>query len=431
MDSPIRASEEGARGRNPLLRVEQQTLIRELAAQKLSISRIAREVGVHRHTVQAFLLQGPPGARAPRAPRASPIDPFADYLRARLAQFDLSGVRLLEEIRERGYRGSYTVVKDFIRPLKRDRALAAVVRFETPPGVQSQVDFGHFGYLEEDGVRHHLYGFSMVLGYSRCRFLEFVTRIDTPRLIRCHLDAFDYFGGYTDEILYDNMSQVVLERALRSEENKWNPLFEDFAKYYDFRTRLCWPYRPETKGKIERTIGFVKSNFFLGRPFSGLTDLNLQAQRWCNTVNAERIHATTGVVPISQLEEEQLHPVADRAPYQIVVTETRRVSRECFVSYLGNRYSVPWRFAGREAQLEIRDGVLIVRVDGEERCHHELRSGSGAVVRVKEHFAGLYGATRQKNLQEFVRTHREQPLPAVEERPLAVYDEFLCTGAPP
>ncbi|MHB8352417.1 MAG: hypothetical protein ACYDFT_07020 [Thermoplasmata archaeon] len=88
--------------------MEQQTLIRELAAQKLSISRIARVAGVHRHTVHAFLLRGPPGARAPRAERASPIDPFADYLRTRLAQYDLSAVRLFEEIRERGYRGGYT-----------------------------------------------------------------------------------------------------------------------------------------------------------------------------------------------------------------------------------------------------------------------------------------------------------------------------------
>ena len=189
----------------------------------------------------------------------------------------------------------------------------------------------------------------------------------------------------------------------------WNPLFEDFTRHYGIRTRLCWPYRPETKGKIECTIGFIKSNFFLGRPFTGLGDLNRQAQRWCNTVNAERIHATTGVVPISQLDEEQLHPVAGRAPYQIVVTEARHVSRECFVSYRGNRYSVPWRFAGREAQLEIRGGELLVRVDGEERCRHELRAGSGAVVRVKEHFAGLYGATRQQNLHEFLRTHREEP----------------------
>lgn len=425
MDSLILPLEEGVRGRNRVLRVEQQTLVRELAAQKLPISEIARVVGVHRHTIHAFLLQGPPGARAPRALRASPIDPFKDYLRARLAQYDLSAVRLFEEIRERGYLGGYTIVKDFVRPFKRDRALSAVVRFETAPGVQSQVDFGSFGTLDEDGARHRLYGFSMVLGYSRCRYVEFLTHIDTPRLIQCHLNAFDYLGGYTDEVLYDNMAQVVLERALRTEDNRWNPLFEDFTRHYGIRTRLCWPYRPETKGKIERTIGFVKSNFFLGRPFSHLGDLNRQAQRWCNTVNVERVHATTGVIPITQLEEEQLHPVDGRAPYQIVVTEIRRVSRECFVSYRGNRYSVPWRFAGREAQLELRDGELLVRVDGEERCRHELRAGSGAVVRTKEHFAGLYGATRQQNLHEFLRAHREEPPPTVEERPLAVYDQFL------
>jgi transposase len=412
-----------------MLRVEQQTLIRELAAQQLSISRIAREVGVHRHTVHAFLLQGPPGTREPRASRPSPIDPFKDYLRARLAQYDLSAVRLLEELRERGYRGGYTIVKDFIRPFRRDRAVAAVVRFETPPGVQAQVDFASFGSIEEDGVRRHLHGFSMILGYSRCRYLEFLTKINTPRLIQCHLNAFDYFGGYTDEILYDNMAQVVLERALRTEDNRWNPLFEDFVRHYDFRTRLCWPYRPETKGKIERTIGFIRGNFFVGRPFTDLGDLNRQAQRWCTTVNADRVHATTGVVPIARLEEEQLHPVAGRAPYQIVITETRRVSRECFVSFGGNRYSVPWRFAGREAELEIRGIELIVRVGGEELCRHELRVGRGAVVRVKEHFTGLYGTTRQQNLHEFLRTHREEPPPAVEERPLAIYDQFLGGAA--
>ena len=202
---------------------------------------------------------------------------------------DLSAVRLFEEIRERGYLGGYTIVKDFVRPLKRYRALAAVVRFVTAPGVQSQVDFGSFGTLDEDGARHRLYGFSMVLGYSRCRYVEFLTHIDTPRLIQCHLNAFDYLGGYSDEILYDNMAQVVLERALRTEDNRWNPLFEDFTRHYGIRTRLCWPYRPETKGKIERTIGFIKSTFFLGRPFTSLGDLNCQAQRWCNSVNAERI----------------------------------------------------------------------------------------------------------------------------------------------
>jgi transposase len=412
-----------------MLRLEQQAAIAQMAAQKMSISAIARDLAIDRKTVRSFLQLGVPGERHLRAEGPSLLDPYTDYLRARLAQYPLSSVRLLEEIRQRGYSGGYDLVKRFVQPLRRAREIPAVVRFETDPGQQAQVDFGHFGLLEEDGVRRHLYGFSMVLGYSRCRYVEFVTRISTPVLIQCHVNAFDYFGGYPDDLLYDNMTQVVFERALLTSEHKWNRQYGEFAAYYGFRPRLCWPYRPQTKGKIERTIRFVKENFFLGRPFTGLGDLNRQAGCWCNTVNAERIHATTGRIPLDLLEEEQLHPIDARPRFPVTVCETRKISRECFVAFGGNRYSVPWRYAGREAQLRLRDRQLLVEVDNQEVCRHELRSGSGAVVRVKEHFAGLYSAVRQRNLSEYLRTHPEVPIPTVEERPLAVYDQFLERGA--
>ncbi len=416
------------RGRNQVLRLEQQAAIRQMWGDKVSISAIARELGLDRKTVRTFLLIGPPGERHPRAVTPSVLDPFKSYLQERIVQYPLSSIRLFEEIQRQGYTGGYGLVKEFVRPLRRQRQIAAVLRFETDPGQQAQVDFGHFGYLEEDGVRRHLYGFSMILGYSRCRYVEFVTRITTPVLIQCHLNAFDYLGGYPDDLLYDNMTQVVFERALLTADHKWNRQFAEFTAYYGFRPRLCWPYRPQTKGKVERTIRFVKENFFLGRPFTGLGDLNRQAQRWCNTVNAERIHATIGVVPLSRLEEEQLHPLDARPLFPVTVCETRKISRECFVSFGGNRYSVPWRYAGREAQLRLRDRQLLIEVDNQEVCRHELRSGSGAVVRVKEHFVGLYSTTRQRNLSEYLRLHAPAPLPEVEERPLAVYDEFLRSG---
>jgi hypothetical protein len=196
---------------------------------------------------------------------------------------------------------------------------------------------------------------------------------------------------------------------------------------------LPWALRREHsttfgKGKIERTIRFVKEHFFLGRSFVGLADLNRQAQRWCNTVNTERVHATTGVIPLDRLAEEDLHPLDARPTFPVTIHETRKVSRECFVSFGGNRYSVPWRFAGREAQLRVKDRELRIEIDNQEVCRHELRSGSGSVVKIKEHFAGLYSATRQRNLSEYLRTHSAAPIPEVEERPLAVYDQFLSSG---
>ena len=414
-----------------MLRAEQQEQIQAMWERKVSISEIARQVGIDRKTVRSLLLGGPPGQRTERVPRPSPLDPFKDYLKARVATYPLSAVRLYDEILEKGYTGRYGLVKNFVRPLKRERALVAVQRFETDPGVQSQVDFGYYGTFERDGVTRKLYGFNMLLGYSRCRYLEFVTQISTPVLIQCHLNAFDYFGGYTDHILYDNMSQVVLERALRTEDSKWNAQFQDFAHHFDFQVHLCWPYRPETKGKIESGVKFSKGNFFLGRTFCSFEDLNQQARRWCHHVNTERTHRETGVIPLERLEEEHLRPLDGRPPYQLVLKEFRRIDRECYLSFEGNRYSAPWRFAGREAELQVHDGWVQVLVDHVEVARHDRRpKGMGAKVRNQEHFVGLGKATRQRNLDQFVRMHPTQPPPPlVERRPLAEYD-FLVGGRP-
>ncbi|MGI0129796.1 MAG: hypothetical protein ACREEC_06560, partial [Thermoplasmata archaeon] len=126
-----------------------------MSAERMSISAIARELGIDRKTVRGLLRLGPPGGRGPRAEAPSLLDPFKPYLQARLAQHPLSSVRLLEEIQRQGYAGGYDLVKRFVRPLRRAKEMAAVIRFETDPGQQAQVDFGHFGYLEEDGVRRH------------------------------------------------------------------------------------------------------------------------------------------------------------------------------------------------------------------------------------------------------------------------------------
>jgi hypothetical protein len=243
------------------------------------------------------------------------------------------------------------------------------------------------------------------------------------------LNAFEYFGGFTQEILYDNMKQVVIKRALKSSDSEWNSQFEDFFKCFGFIPRLCRPYRPQTKGKIENTVGYVKRDFFLGRRFTSLEDLNSQVNRWLERVNST-VHGTTYQIPLERFKEENLNPLDQVLPYKVVHKETRKVSRDCYISFLGNKYSVPYRFAGRTAELQIFEGKCEVYVDYEKVCEHEILPGNCRVVRKKEHFQGLLSEI----LKESSKCKRDSQIPLkfsgpeVEKRSLDVYEIFSQGG---
>ena len=136
--------------------------------------------------------------------------------------------------------------------------------------------------MEMEGRSRKLYCFSYVLGYSRLRYAEFTTDIRTHNLIKLHLNAFLYTGGTTSEILYDNLKQVVLERKIKASESTFNSIFLQFSGHYGFTVRLCYPNRPQTKGKVENSIKFIRGNFLNGRQFSSLQDINNQCSLWLN-----------------------------------------------------------------------------------------------------------------------------------------------------
>ena len=229
-------------------------LIRELSSQNLSISEISRQTGFDRKTVRKYLnLKTLPGPQK-RPGRKSKLDPFKPYILEKLNEGHYTAARLYREIKEMGFDGGKTIVKDFIKEARPKQGVPGVLRYETKPGVQVQVDWGELGTIEVDGKLKKLFCFNMILGYSRMRYVEFTLSTDTPTLIQCHLNAFEYFGGFTQEILYDNMKQVVIRRALKSSDSEWNSQFEDFFKCFGFIPRLCRPYRPQTKGKIENTV---------------------------------------------------------------------------------------------------------------------------------------------------------------------------------
>lgn len=190
---------------------------------------------------------------------------------------------------------------------------------------------------------------------------------------------------------------------------------------------MCRPYRPQTKGKIENTIGYIKRDFFLGKDFISLENLNEQAKQWLERVNAS-VHGTTHEIPIERLEKEELLPF-NELPYMVIRKEKRKISRDCYVSYSGNKYSVPYRFAGRLSEISISEGKLRVLVDSEQVCEHEIVPGNHRVIRTKEHFQGLLSETLKQNSQCRKATQITINFSdiEVEKRSLEIYDAF-CEG---
>src|SRR5512135_2890797 len=297
-----------------LVRLGEIAMILELHRQGVSVSAIARQVGLDRKTVHKYIERGlEPPMYGPRPPRASKIAPFSRYLRERLAAFpQLTGRRLHRELRELGYTGGYSILTEFLRDIRPIEPAPFEMRFETPPGRQAQVDFAHFRtvFTDDPGTERILWLFSLVLGHSRMLWARFVLHQDLPTLLRCQAAAFEALGGVPEHILYD---RTLLE----------------FARHYGYLPKACKPYRAKTKGKVERPYRYIREDFFLGRSFRNLDDLNQQLRQWLDQVANVRVHATTRRVVAEHFTEER--PKLQQLPagsFQAVLRLERRITRD-------------------------------------------------------------------------------------------------------
>ena len=298
-------------------------MILELHRQGLKVAAIARQLGIDRKTVRKYISRGlEPPTYGPRPHRQKSTDPFLPYLRERLVAFPgLTAVRLWREMRERGYAGGYTAVKRAVRDIRPEPVTPFEVRFETPPGEQAQVDLARFEveFTDEPGVTRIVWLFSMVLGYSRLIWARFIVHQDLQSVLRCHIAALEAIGGVPREILYDRMKTAVI-----GEDPDglviYNRALLDLARHYGFQPRACRPYRPKTKGKVERPFRYIREDFFLGTSFRNLDDLNIQLRRWLDTVANPRLHATTQrIVNEAFAEEKPMLKPLPLVPYRTVL----------------------------------------------------------------------------------------------------------------
>lgn len=294
---------------------------------------------------------------------------------------------------------SYTTIQTYVKNKKHKLNNKATIRFETMPGLQGQVDWGFFEnykVYDEYGKEHKLYCFLMILGYSRMRYIEFVTDMSTATLIQCHINAFNYFGGYPNEILYDNMKQVVVKRLLRQKDSELNKQFEDFVGFFKIKPLLCRPYRGQTKGKIERTVRYVRENFMIGIKYKSLEDLNNKAYLWLEKIN-NKIHGTTNEIPKVRLIEENLNKITRM--YNINKESVRKVEYDCLISYKNNKYSVPVDYIKRQVIVVSMDNILNIYCDGKIIATHPISKSKNEMIISKIHYDKLskYYTMKQEN----------------------------------
>lgn len=382
-----------------------------------SIKAIARLTGHSRNTVRRLLRGGcPPESRT--SCRSSKLDPYKEYLESRVREVSLSAVRLLAEIRAMGYSGSIDVLRRYLHGLRgqRRRKSRLTVRFETPPGRQMQADWAHCGRFEmPDGAQLAVYAFVAVLGFSRMLYVEFTRSMRLATLLACHLNAFRFFGGVPQEVLYDNMRQVKLESG------RFHPLFVDFARHHGFAIRTHQVRRPRTKGKVEKAVDYVEDNFLAGRSFADLDDLNAQRFTWLDQANS-RMHATTGRRPVDLWAEEGLVPFISIRPYTIVEPVLRKVDVEGFVRWGGSRYSVPPELSGTTVVLTRQEGRIVVRAKDAIVAEHREAPRHGATIADPRHVAELWrlSVARSKAPLPSWRLTFDQ---AVATTPLQTYQE--------
>ena len=299
----------------------ERSYMHRLLDEGLYITDIARRLGRCRQTIYNWIDQdkqaesGETPKKATRRP--SKLDPYKPYLDSRLERFDLPATVLLDEIKEKGYTGGITILREYVAKVKKRQVRRVVDRFETEPGRQAQVDWASCGLIDHDGTRRRLSLFVLVLGYSRVIWASFVVSEQRPVMLGLLEDAFQAIGGVPKELLVDNMKQAVEAARTQDSPAVIQPAFRSFADHWGFEVLACPPYWPRAKGKVERMVDYIKRSFLEGRRFTDLEDLNAQLRAWLAETANRRLHGTLKERPIDRLEGDQaaLRPLAGLAPF--------------------------------------------------------------------------------------------------------------------
>lgn len=316
----------------------------------LKPAQIARELSLDPRTVAKWIQENHFRKRA-SVQRPSKLDPFKPSIVRMLETHPYSAAQILQRIREEGFDGRYSIVKDYVRKVRPKRQ-PAFLKLAFAPGECAQVDWGSFGSVSVGSSSRRLSFFVMVLCYSRMMYLEFTVSQTMEHFLACHQNAFDYFGSVPRKIMVDNLKSAVLRR-ITGEAPVLNPTYLDFANTYGFTIAPCNVRAGNEKGRVENGVGYAKKNFLAGLDIPHFEALNPAARIWLNEVANVRIHGETRKKPIDLLKEEKPHllPLPPHC-FDIANVTQARASSQFRIALDSNHYSVPAQYAGARLTLK-------------------------------------------------------------------------------
>jgi len=382
---------------------------------------IARKLAINVKTVRRILRHDLPSDK-PQV-KAGKLTAYQEIIKSKVKQ-GLTGNRILRELREVGYDGGRTILLDYIRKLRGNSQVARrwFCRFETPPAQEAQVDWSPYRVLiASKEVRVHC--FSMILANSRYLFIQFHRNEKLPTLLSAHVAAFDFFGGVTRRIVYDNMTTVTLGRKRR--KVIWHPEFNRFAKYYAFEPYACRPRDPNRKGKVENPFFYVENDFLQGTNFDSWDHLDHSASLWLSKIANRRRHGTTQLIPEEAwMAERELLTGLPQTPFPFWSQEARRVGEDGLIRVDGTRYSVPLYSMGSRRSVTLRiypRRVEILNRQGQVIATHKKPDFPGKVIINHEHYQAIRRRPQVKPGEYEARflarfEHAEEFLDGLKER---------------
>lgn len=408
---------------------------RPLADQGVAWTEIARLAGCDPRTAKKYLSERPrPPSYGPRPPRPKLIDPFTGVIDAwlRASKGKIQATTIFERLLPEPYRfpGSYQRVKEYVAR-RRPEILAELGlrgpshqmhrRIEVAPGAQAQVDWGEEDPIQTPSGPVKVYSFHMVLSHSRDPFCWFTTSQDLATFWECHRRAFEHFGGVPAQIVYDRTKTVVRRHVGRGQDVPLHPEAVAFACHYGFAIRVCWPERPQSKGRVESSVKTTRARVLAGRTFTSVCQMQAAWYEWLPQ-RRSRVHRTHGEVISVRAEGDRaaLLPLPGH-PYVVADRHIRTVGKDALVSFGASLYSVPWRKVRPRQRVELRvdpDEVRIFTLPPDP-CHlatHPRAKVKGSWVVDQAHWEGLPDGRRP----ERGRTEEPAPpTPAAEQEVLA------------